>query len=191
MRTKNVIKCFAVIIALFMTTNVTAQSKEDLKSAKKEAKTFAKEGWKVNAGYLSLEEQIANSKPILREQENWVVGEARSTGSFYDAARANALMAAKVNLAKVVESQIAGDGELLTGNQQEGKGNAVSAGKYKEVARTRFVSNITRPKMLMDCYRDLKNGNVEVQIRIAIPWDQAKLDYEKLMSELEEMAKKQ
>lgn len=191
MKTKNIIKCFAMVMTLFMTTNVTAQSKEDLKSAKKEAKTFAKEGWKVNAGYLSLEEQIANSKPVLREQENWVVGEARSTGSFYDAARANALMAAKVNLAKAVESQIAGEGELLTGNQQEGQGNAVSAGKYKEVARTRFANNIKRPKILMDCYRDLKNGNVEVQIRIAIPWDQAKLDYEKLMNELEEMAKKQ
>lgn len=192
MKTKSMIKSIAVVLALFVATTVAAQSKADLKTAQKEAKTFAKEGWKVNTGYLSLAEQIALSKPILREQEKWVIGEARTTASYYDAARSNALMSAKVNIAKAVEEQMGGVEELLRGTQYEGQAPAISVGKHKEVAKSRFASEVNHPKMLMDCYRDLKNGNVEVLIRVAIPLDQAKNSYAKqLMKELDEMSKNQ
>ena len=192
MKTRTAIKFMAIAMMLMAgATTMMAQSKSERKAAKKQAKEQMKDGWKTNPGQLTIEEQILQSKPILQAQAEWVTGEAMSTGTYYDAARSNALMQAKVNLAKVVESSVIGTGELLTGNQQEGKGEATSAGKYKEVARSKFANTIQRPQYLMDCYRNLKNGNVEVLIRIAIPYDEAKEGYEKLMKELEEMAKKE
>lgn len=191
MKAKKTFKCFVMVVMIMtMNTTISAQSKADLKAAKKEAKSQKKEGWKVNPGYLSLEEQIAISKPVLRNQEEWIIGEAKTTGSVYDAARSNALMQAKVNLAKVVDEKVGGNAQLGEGNDQQSGNGSVAATRFRETARSKFANEIKRPKMLMDCYRNLKNGNVEVHIRIAMRWDEAQIAYENMMKELKDMMEK-
>lgn len=187
---KQIIKLFTICVffALF-TVTVSAQSKEEMKALKKEMKALSKEGWKVNPGNLPLQEQVAESRKILKNQEKWVVGEAKSSGTVYDAARSNALFQAKVNLAKNVDEEFGGKEQGGTG-QDNGSENSASATTYRESAKSKFASAVKRPKILMDCYRDLKGGRVEVMIRIAMSADEAEKSYQKIIDEINEMLKK-
>lgn len=190
MKTKNFLRFAIVALAILSTSiSVSAQTKAERKALRNEVKALVKDGWKVNPGNLSLEEQMLQSRQILRNQDQWIVGEAKSIGSIYDAARSNALMQAKMNLAKSVE-EVAGDEEIRIGNEQQGQTISVSASKHLEVARAKYAGSVNHPKMLMDCYRDLKNGNVEVNIRLAVPLNEAKASYVKLVKELEDFARK-
>ena len=190
MKIKNNFQFFTILLVFLSTTTVVvAQSKAEKKALKKEVKQLTKDGWKTNPGYLTLGEQISQSKAVLKDQEQWVIGEAKSIGTVYDAVRSNALYQAKVNLATNIQTRIGGTGGGGTGNDQGGE-NSVSATRFREVAKTKFAADIKRPKILMDCYRDLKDGKIEVNIRIAMAWNEAELSYQEMIKELKEMVNK-
>jgi hypothetical protein len=111
-------------------------------------------------------------------------------GTVYDAARSNALFQAKVNLTKNVDEEFGGTEKGGTG-QDQGTENSSSATTFREAAKSKFAGSIKRPRILMDCYRDLKGGKIEVLIRIAIPWNEAEKSYKEIMNEIKEMLKKQ
>lgn len=171
-------KCLAIVaLSATMTTTVAAQNytptKADYKAAKKEAKAWAKEGWKVSPGDLSLVEQIALSKSILRDGDNWIVGQATSKGTVFDAVQSNAIFQAKVNITKTVD-------EIIKGEEHGGNGNdqgstSVSAGTYTEIAKAKYNNEIKHPKTLIRCYRTLSDGTVEVQSRLAIRWNEQEI----------------
>lgn len=81
-----------------------AQDKEIENSIKQEAKRLKKEGWQVTIGSPSLEEQLQKAIKLQREengshQQRYVFGNAISVGSFYDAAKMQAMELSKVDLA--------------------------------------------------------------------------------------------
>lgn len=169
-----------VVLSAVMATKASAQyytpTKEDYKAAKKEAKEQKKQGWKVSPGDLSLEEQIANSKAILRDEANWIIGSAISKGTVYDVVQSNALFQAKANIAKNIDEKINGYEKYLQGNDQKEK--YISASEYTEVAKAQYNNGVRRPKYLMRCYRNNKDNTVEVLIRIAIPWEEPIIEKE-------------
>lgn len=167
------------VFVLMISAGITAsaQNKSEIKEAKKEAKDFAKDGWKVTPGDLSLVEQMINSKAVLRNSEEWITAKSITAGEVYDVVRSNALMQAKMEVGKLVETDLAGEGKLKIANEKKGGSKAKSAISFREGARSRFAAAIKRPKILVDCYRKLDNGEIEVQIRIAVPAEQAEILY--------------
>ena len=101
------IKFFAALFMMFaVSASVDAQelSKANQKLLKKQLKEFKAEGWKVNPGQLPLETQLTKSFTSQSEvdamgYEVWIVGEGRSTGTVYDAARTQAMTVAKGEIA--------------------------------------------------------------------------------------------
>ena len=132
------------------------------KETKKQAKQFAKEGWKVTVGALPLDKQI--EKSILMQYEldmnsgmpKYIQGSGKAISSSYDAAKMQAMADAKTELAGNIQTEVAAIIEERLANQELGKEEAVVVSNAVQVSK----------QVIVECYRELKNKNVEVQVRI-------------------------
>lgn len=174
------IKFFAALFMMFaVSASVNAQqlSKANQKLLKKQLKEFKAEGWKVNPGQLPLETQLTKAFTSQSEvdamgYEVWIVGEGRSTGSIYDAARTQALTVAKGEIATKMRTDMTSTIEQDLANEQFGADEAESIAKTIVSQQGRSIDQqLNRPKTLMECWRKLPNGNTEVLIRCAISAD--------------------
>ena len=174
------IKFFAALFMLFaVSASVDAQelSKANQKLLKKQLKEFKADGWKVNPGQLPLEVQLtrafsAQSEVDAMGYEVWIVGEGRSTGSVYDAARTQAITVAKGEIAQKLRTDMTSTIEQDLANEQFGADEAESIAKTIVSQQGRSIDQqLNRPKTLMECWRKLPNGNTEVLIRCAISAD--------------------
>ena len=174
------IKFFAALFMMFaFSASVNAQqlSKANQKLLKKQLKEFKAEGWKVNPGQLPLETQLTKAFTSQSEvdamgYEVWMVGEGRSTGSVYDAARTQALTVAKGEIATKMRTDMTSTIEQDLANEQFGADEAESIAKTIVSQQGRSIDQqLNRPKTLMECWRKLPNGNTEVLIRCAISAD--------------------
>ena len=174
------IKFFAALFMMFaFSASVNAQqlSKANQKLLKKQLKEFKAEGWKVNPGQLPLETQLTKAFTSQSEvdamgYEVWIVGEGRSTGSVYDAARTQALTVAKGEIATKMRTDMTSTIEQDLANEQFGADEAESIAKTIVSQQGRSIDQqLNRPKTLMECWRKLPNGNTEVLIRCAISAD--------------------
>ena len=174
------IKFFAALFMLFaVSASVDAQelSKANQKLLKKQLKEFKADGWKVNPGQLPLETQLtrafaAQSEVDAMGYEVWIVGEGRSTGSVYDAARTQAITVAKGEIAQKLRTDMTSTIEQDLANEQYGAEEAESLAKTIVTQQGRSIDQqLNRPKTLMECWRKLPNGNTEVLIRCAISAD--------------------
>ena len=171
------IKFFAALFMMFaVSVSVNAQelSKANQKLLKKQVKEFKSDGWKVNPGQLPLETQLANSFKTQSEVDAmgydvWIVGEGRSIGTIYDAARTQALTVAKGEIAQKLRTDMTSTIEQDLANEQLGGDDAESLAKTIVAQQGRSIDQtLSRPKTLMECFRKLPNGNTEVLIRCAI-----------------------
>ena len=165
-----------VVLFIAFTTNVNAQSRELSKDEKKELENEVKEslnnldGWLVKPGALSLQAQQRRSSQVqLFEDDKWLVGSASSVGSVYDAARLQAMTLAKSEVAGQMETQISELIDAKVANKELGQGTAESVTEIAMKSKAITVDKkVKRPRILMECYKNLPNGNVEVLIRLAI-----------------------
>ena len=174
------IKFFAALFMMFaVSASVDAQelSKANQKLLKKQLKEFKAEGWKVNPGQLPLETQLTKSFTSQSEvdamgYEVWIVGEGRSTGTVYDAARTQAMTVAKGEIATKLRTDMTSTIEQDLANEQFGADEAESIAKTIVSQQGRSIDQqLNRPKTLMECWRKLPNGKTEVLIRCAISAD--------------------
>ena len=174
------IKLFAALFMMFaVSASVNAQelNKANQKLLKKQVKEFKSDGWKVNPGQLPLETQLANSFKTQSEVDAmgydvWIVGEGRSIGTIYDAARTQALTVAKGEIAQKLRTDMTSTIEQDLANEQLGGDDAESLAKTIVAQQGRSIDQtLSRPKTLMECFRKLPNGNTEVLIRCAISAD--------------------
>lgn len=173
-------KAFRIFAALFMlfalsaSANAQELSKANQKLLKKQLKEFKTDGWKINPGQLPLETQLENSFKAQSEidamgYEVWIVGEGRSTGSIYDAARTQAITVAKGEIAQKLRTDMTSTIEQDLANEQFGADEAESIAKIIVSQQGRSIDQqLTRPNTLTECFRKLPNGNTEVLIRCAI-----------------------
>ena len=177
------IKILATLLMMFaFTASVNAQvlTKDQEKAVKKEVKKLEKEGWKVKPGSPSLAMQITRSSQAAWEQnsegmDKWISGEGSSIGTVYDAARSQAMTVAQGEIARRLNTDITSEIEQVLANEQFAQKEAESIAQTIVASMGRTVDqSISRPRTLMECYRDLPNGNVEVLMRLAISSD--KLD---------------
>ena len=188
-------KVLIVLMSLFMVGGVFAQTSEDYKAfikerkaisklsesersakvakdIKKAVKQMEKEGWKVNMGALSLEKQLEKSQQMQYEFDmntgmpKYIMGEGKVISSNYSAGKNQAMAQAKTELAGNIQTEVAALIEDKTGNNEIGQGEAVSFSESVQAAKQMIAQSIGRTIPVVECYRELKNGNVEVQVRV-------------------------
>lgn len=160
--------------AIIVSASAQTLSKQQTKDVKKQAKAFTKEGWKVNPGSLSLEAQMLAAAQAQYELDQegmpkWVIGEGKSVGSFYDAARASALQNAQSEMVRNMETELAAIATNTMIAVQKSVSNTDDVNKIKQEAKSRIGKRLPRQRILLEAFRELPGGKVECLLRIAIP----------------------
>ena len=178
------LKIFATLLMLFVfTSSMNAQkilTKEQEKAVKKDVKKYEKEGWKVKPGSPTIAMQLTKSYQMVWEKtadgaDQWIMGEGSSIGSIYDAARTQAMTVAQGEIDRKMKTDLTAQIEQDLANEQFSQQEAESIAQTVVNTMGRSVDqSISRPNSLIEMYRDLPNGNVEVLMRLAI--SSAKLD---------------
>ncbi len=142
------------------------------KSARKAAKTYVKEGWKVAPGALPLEKQLDRAYGMQYEYDDnayprYIMAEAMSIGENYDAAKMQALELAKQNLAGQVQTEITALVESSVANKQLSDEEAASLTETISASKNLISQSIGRVIPVVECYRVLSNRNKEVRVQIA------------------------
>ncbi len=195
-------KMMIAVMALFLFAGVTesfAQSAKELakerkelmkaskaelnekasKAARKEAKKLKKQGWLVAPGALPLEKQLDKSYMMQYEYDKdmfpkYLMGEAMSIGSNYDAAKMQALELAKQNLAGQIQTEVTALIENTVANKQLEAEQAASITSSVMASKNLISQSIGRTITVTEVYRTLKNKNKEVLLRIAYNGEMAK-----------------
>lgn len=163
-----------------MKAEVTEIYKKSLKAkptseAKKEAKKLVKDGWSVQAGERSIEQQITAShvfsEEVMLDEDNnltkrFILQSGMNTAGTYNAAQAAARTNAQVGLASMIKNQIVSAFETAIDNAQSSEISAVTVEKFHERSRTIVDETLTFSIPVVNIYRRA-NNNFEVQVRLA------------------------
>jgi hypothetical protein len=166
------------------------------KIARKEAKTYEKEGWMVTPGALPIEKQLDKSYLMQYEFDEsyfpkYLMGEAMSIGENYDAAKMQALELAKQNLAGQIQTEVTALIENSVANNQMEAEQAASIVESVSASKNVISQSIGRVITVVEMYRTKKNKNKEVLVRIAYNSDMAKEAAKKaIRKDLEEKGNK-
>ncbi len=143
-----------------------------VKAAHKEARSYAKADWVVFPGQLPLEKQMERAFAMRYELDRrlfprYVLGEAISTGETYEAATADAIEWAKLNMAEQIQTEI---GLLIERGLAERLLTTDEAAAISEVVmadREVIAVSIGRVIPVVTCRRGKASPNNEVCICIA------------------------
>ncbi len=188
-----------LVAALMVGTTVNAQSSKELrkerqviskmskselnqkasKAARKEAKLLQKEGWLIAPGTLPLEKQLDRSYMMQMEYNTdmfpkYIMAEAMSIGTNYDAAKMQTFELAKQNLAGQIQTEITALIENTVANEQLEAEQAASITRSVMSAKNLISQSIGRVVPVVEVYRTKTNKNKEVLVRIAYNSDMAK-----------------
>lgn len=158
------------------------------KTARKEAKKLAKEGWQVAPGALPLAKQLDKSYLMQMEYDEemypkYLMGEAMSIGENYDAAKMQALELAKLNLAGQIQTEITALIENTVVNKQLTAEEAGSVIQSVTAGKNLIMQSIGRTITVIELYRTKQNKNKEVLVRIAYNGDMAKSAAKRALNE--------
>lgn len=189
-------KIFAAIALVMMSTTIFAQSAAELakqqkelneinmkmlnakpsKSAKKQAKEYEKDGWKVMAGSKDMAQQITESQLLGEElmvaedgsvAKRFIQHSASQVSGTYNAAYAAARNVGIIEMAAVMKTQVAAAMQAKLDNQQTSAITAVTVEKFNERAKSIVDATMTNVRPMLTIYRVLSNQNSEVQVRLA------------------------
>lgn len=183
---------YLLVASLFISSMAYSQSTKDLrkerkviakmsksalndkatKAARKEAKQLKKDGWGSAPGALPIDKQLDRSYLMQYEYDEnmypkYIMGEAMSIGSNYDAAKMQALELAKQNLAGQIQTEITALIENTVANEQLSSEQAESVTRSVMASKNLISQSIGRTITVMELYRTLSNRNKEVLVRIA------------------------
>lgn len=148
------------------------------KDARKAAKEFTKEGWSVLPGALPLEKMLDRSYEMQYQindegEPRYIIGEAMSIGTNYDAAKLQAIELAKQDLAGKICTEITTLVDNQVSNDQLAEEEAVSITKTVSASMNLISQKLGRITPVVECYRVKENKNKEVLVRLA--YDSEKL----------------
>ncbi len=149
------------------------------KQARQEARNYKKVGWLVSPGALPIEKQLERAYTMQFEYDEnmfpkYIMAEAQSIGENYDAAKRQALMLAIENIAAQIQTEVIMIAENTVANQQMSAGDAASIVQTVSGSKNVISQSIGRTIPVMEVYRETKNKNKEVLVRLAYNGEMAK-----------------
>jgi hypothetical protein len=177
--TLSLIAC-AVVMTAF---NASAQTKKFkfskvTKDTKKEAKRLEKDGWKNLPGDMPIAHQLNSAWTKQNEVDDegfpkWVIATGNATGQMQSAAEMQSLELAKLNLVRLLESQMRSVVETEQGNNQIDAKSAASISKTIEVATNKVSKKLTRVMPTVKLMRSV-GKNIEMMVTIAYSYELAR-----------------
>lgn len=183
MKTKHVSILFCIFIILIgcgssKSSKQSTNSKEELrkelkqsaiKQARKEAKTYKKEGFKTFLGGMPLDKQIENAwmKSVAIDESGlteYLVANARVIGGNVSAAKMQATHQAKVELAGLMSSNISSLIENSVSNKELSNEEAIAINKAVQASKELIIADLGRVTKEIEIYKDLNNKSVEVLV---------------------------
>jgi len=167
---------------------------KSIRTARKEAKKYAKDGYYVAPGALPMDKQLENA--WLRQYEvddenfpKYIVESGNSVAETQTAAKMQAQETAKLNIAGSITTQVAALIENNIANQQLNNEDAASVTKTVAAAKNLIAQELGRVIPLVEMYRKV-GKNVEADVRLAYDYQNAKEAAKKVIrKQLEEQGK--
>lgn len=170
------------LIFLFLGTNVVLAQKTEkqlkndvtskaIKSARKEAKKYKKEGYYVAPGALPLDKQLESAwmkqyETNDKDEQKFIMATGNSVAETQTAAKLQATETAKLELAGQINTQVAALIENSIANQQLNTEEAASITKTVAASKNLIAQEIGRIIPVVEMYKKI-GTNVEANVRIA------------------------
>jgi hypothetical protein len=169
-----------------------ALQEKAMKSARKEAKEYEKDGWYVQPGSLPLDKQI--EKAWLKQNEEtdqgfpaFYVGAGNALAGTQSAAKIQAQSIAKQDLAGKISSSIAAIIETNIGTQQLSAEDAATIQQTVSASTEIIAQKLGAVVTLTELYRKVNSNNIECNLRLAYSQSMANEEAKKaIKKELEE-----
>ncbi len=149
--------------------------KKAVKDARKVAKRFKKEKWYVAPGALPMDKQVQKAWELQYMNDDkgyplYIVATGNSVAETQSAAKLQAIELAKLELAGMVESNIAALIENSVANKQLNRDDAESVTKTVAASKNVIAQEIGRVIPMFEIYRKAGKGkdqrNIECSVRI-------------------------
>jgi len=142
-----------------------------LKSAKKEARTLSKQGWKTMPGELPMEKMIEKAwmKQVAEDEKGnpiYITADGNGVAETKTAAEAQALEFAKLQLAGTIETKVASIVNGNIANEQLSTEDAASVTQIVQSSKNIIAQQLGYINPAFKLYRDLDDKKIEVQTRI-------------------------
>jgi hypothetical protein len=143
-----------------------------VKDARKEAKSYGKDGWSVQPGSIPMDKQIEKAwMKQYEEDENgypkYYIGTGNSIAGTQSAAKLQASTIAKQDLAGRISSSIASVIETNIATEQLSAEDAATIQQTVSASTEVIAQKLGRVVTLTELYRESGKKNFECQIRIA------------------------
>jgi len=175
-------KFYILPLAAMFIISVTAAQKTEkelkkdvkekaIKEARKEAKNISKQGWKTNPGSLPLEKLVEDAwmkqyQTDENGQPSYIMADGNGVAETKSVAEAQAVEMGKLQLAGLIESNIASIVKGNLANAQESTQEATSVTEIIQSSKNIIAQQLGYINPNFKIYRDLKDKKIEVQIRI-------------------------
>ncbi|AMS25759.1 hypothetical protein AEM51_00775 [Bacteroidetes bacterium UKL13-3] len=164
------------MVAIGMVQEANAQAKKFKlvkvsRDTKREVKKLEKEGWNNLPGDMPIGQQLNNAWAKEAEVDDeglpkWVVATGESVAEFQSTAEMQALELAKLNLVRLLESQMRSVVETEQANNRLDAKSAASISKTMEVATNKVSKKLSRVMPVVKMHREVKKST-QMQVKIA------------------------
>lgn len=154
------------MVAIGMVQEANAQAKKFKlvkvsRDTKREVKKLEKEGWNNLPGDMPIGQQLNNAWAKEAEVDDeglpkWVVATGESVAEFQSTAEMQALELAKLNLVRLLESQMRSVVETEQANNRLDAKSAASISKTMEVATNKVSKKLSRVMPVVKMHREVK-----------------------------------
>ena len=158
------------------TFNKKVLNAKPTKAAKQQAKELKKEGWTIPAGESSIEQQVTKSllygEELMATEEGFntkrfIMGSGRQTSGSYNVGYAAARTNAMTEVASLIKTQLVSSITMKQDNSQTSSIAAVTIDKFNQKIDAIVDQTLTDGIPMVSIYRQLPNGNLDVQVRLA------------------------
>ena len=179
---KTIINLLLALVILFSASNLVVAQQTDkqikkevssraIKSARKEAKKYAKQGYYVAPGAPLLDKQLEHAwmkqyETNEKNESKYIMATGNSVGETQTAAKLQAMETAKLEMAGQINTQIAALIENSIANQQLNNEEAASVTKTVAASKNLIAQELGQVIPMVEMYKKI-GKNVEANVRLA------------------------
>ena len=163
----SIVAIAAFSMLLVLGNGVQAQTRQQKKDAKKEAKRLKKEGYQTMM--LPIERQLSDfyAKIVMTDDEGmpkYLVSDGTAVGRTYAAAKVDAMTDAKTQLAGQINTTVMDEVKRQLGNQQLSAEDAATYQRVLDKSTLYVAQKLSRVIVAQEYYRTTSNKNYEVKV---------------------------